>query len=203
MRPVWRNTTTITDREDYAYAVEQIHNKLKLCSMIGLEYTHYKDLETTYGGQELDLEVFDFSILNDLAEELGEKKTSLTAEALAFNRTTGQLKYYFEGESDFFWDKGRNLDRMEIRIQDNLTAYYPDEVIAKFPQYPSTRDDTPAGKITILGAGKNFRIELTCFIKANPLPDFTPPGSLVLMGTVILGNGEIQDARMVIAENRR
>jgi hypothetical protein len=203
MRPVWRNQTPLTDRLDYVDAIEQIHNKVELCSMLGLQYTHYGDLETTYVGTKFDIEILDFSVLNDLSALLGEEKTSLTAEALAFNRTSGQLAYYFEGETDFFWDKGRNLDRMEIRTQDNLTAYYPDELIAKFPQYPSIRDDSPAGKITLLDAGKNSRVELTCFIKANPSPDYTPPGSLILLGTVVIANGEIQDTRMVIAENRR
>lgn len=202
-RPVWRNGTPISDRSGYASAVEQIHNKIELCSMLGLEYTHMRDLETSHEGENLDLELYDFSVLNELADALGGNRSTMTAEALAFNQTTGDLEFFFEGEADFFWDKGRNLDRMEIRVQDNLTAYYPDELTAKFPQYPSIRDDTPAGSIVVMDAPRNARVEMTCFIKANPSPDYTPPGSLILIGTVVLANGETQETRMIIAENRR
>jgi hypothetical protein len=203
MRPVWRNETPVVDRAGYLSAIEQINNKIELCSMLGLEYRHLSDLEISYRGEELDLELFDFSVINELAEVLGENRSAMTAEALVFNQTTGDLEYFFEGQADFFWDKGRNLDRMEIRVQDNLTAYYADELTAKFPQYPSIRDDTPPGRILVADADRNVRVELTCYIRANPSPDYTPPGSLVLMGTVVLANGEIQETRLVITENWR
>ena len=68
MRPIWRNQTPLTDRLDYPSAIEQINNKMELCSMLGLEYTHFDDLEIVYAKSNFDLEVFDFSILNELAE---------------------------------------------------------------------------------------------------------------------------------------
>lgn len=191
--PIWVNTTPLNSREEIALSILQVKNKIDLCEMLGLNFTTVEDLELEYEGQRYSVDLYDFSILNDLADHLGMNCTRLVAEAIAYNRTSQKPELFLEGEVDLFWEKGNTLERVEIRIDDNSTVFYPQEVTDMFPDYPSIAKDTPRGKIVLEDVAPETRVEAIIEIKGNPLSGI-PPGRKVLVGTRVVANG-VEESR--------
>lgn len=191
--PVWINTTPVSSREEIAHSILQVKNKIDLCEMLGLNFTIIGDLDLEYEGQRYSVDLYDFSILNDLADSLGMNCTRLVSEAIAYNRTSQEPEMFLEGEVDLFWEKGKVLERVEIRIDDNSTVFYPQEVTDMFPGYPSIARDTPRGKIILDDVPPETRVEVIIEIKGNPLSGI-PPGRKVLVGTRVVANG-IEESR--------
>jgi len=201
-RPLWVNSSHVEGRDALANAILQIRNKIHLCEALGLAYDQLTGVDVSLNGVAFSVDLYDFSVINDLAESLGQNRTRMVVDALVFNATTGQYLMFLEGEADFFLNKGRNLDKLEIRVQDNTTAYYPDDLVTRFPGYPSISADSPPGRIVLWDAPQNTRIEVTEYIRASPLPEYIPPGKLVMMGTKVVADNKVQDVQLAIVENK-
>ncbi len=197
--PTWINSTSLSGREDVARSILQVKNKMDLCEMLGLEYRKIDGLPAIYAGRTYLIDLYDFSVLNDLAHFMGRNKTTLVAEAIGFNSTTGQPELFFEGEADFFWQKGRTLEKLEIRIGDNLMTYYPDEITDMWPQYDSISGDAPYGKIALNDLPAESRIEVTIHIKRAPAEGI-PASNLMLIGISVMANGFAEEEWLTIAE---
>jgi len=197
VQPVWTNRTPVSDRDKIAMSILQVQNKVRICRILGLNYTVERGIPVILGGKNCSMDLYDFSILNRFEEYAGYNRTPIVAEALLFNASDGTLLLFSEGVADFFWEKGKLLERLDIRIQENSTTYYPDEVIEMFNQYPSISDDSPPGRIVLHNPPKDTRVEVLMEIKGNP-QEGRPWGRVVTMGMRVLCDGRVQEQRFAL-----
>jgi len=198
VRPIWTNLTPVSGRDEIATSILQIKNKIRICRALGLNYTVERGIPSTLGGKNCSMDLYDFSVLNRFEEYAGYSRTPLVAYGLVFNASDGRLLLFSEGVADFFWEKGKLLERLDIRIQENSTTYYPDEVIEMFGQYPSISDDSPPGRIVLHDPAKDTRVEVLMDIKGNPQEEGRPWGTVITMGMRVVCDGRTQERHFAL-----